>query len=116
MRPVFALPGIYELRTHSDIACNLDCCVGQNVYDDSFIQEKEHESFVARKLEAAAGNNVNATTQISQMPVSMVARDLTEVRAETDLLTDNDLMIMSYSVHGFVLRDRTWGKYSRLPR
>ncbi|KAH7325575.1 hypothetical protein B0I35DRAFT_474337 [Stachybotrys elegans] len=105
LRPSFSrVSGAYQQNSSGANMCNSECCIGQNIHDDADVQAKVHEGFVASKLEELG------STDIVQPPVSLVARNIDEVKANGTLLSSDDFMIMSYSVFGFVLRNRSWAK------
>ncbi|TPX15884.1 uncharacterized protein E0L32_000218 [Thyridium curvatum] len=104
-RPKFSrVHGTYTDKSSSITLCNSECCFRQNIHLDTVVQAKAHEDFVAAKLEKLD------SSETVQPPVSLVARNVAEVKADGSLLTTADFMIMSYSVFGFVLRNRSWSK------
>ncbi|EPE09048.1 aaa family atpase [Ophiostoma piceae UAMH 11346] len=111
-RPTFnRIPGIYDDRSRGEATCSSECCIGQNVHSDISLQSKAHEAFVASSMEAHEGHISNADpSQTTQPPVSLFPRNLAEVKADVSILSKADLMIMSYCVYGFVLRDRSWAR------
>lgn len=96
-------------RSDDDEECTADCCMGENVHDDSYIDEKRHQDFI---------NSVMAEIQDgpqSQLPSAAIyPRTLEDINTHGNELKDDELLIMSYCVFGFVLRDRTWGKQQLL--
>ncbi|KFA50467.1 hypothetical protein S40293_07883 [Stachybotrys chartarum IBT 40293] len=105
LRPRFSrVSGAYEDKSSGATLCNSECCIGQNVHGDTDVQAKVHEGFVASKLEELG------SADTVQPPVSLVARNADEVKADDTLLSSADFMIMSYYVFGFVLRNRSWAK------
>ena len=109
-RPVFdrIVGNVFE----GDCVCQANCCYDQDVYNDADVQRKAHEAFVAKKMGevVSKSGSTNDADSFAQPPVSLLARGLNEVKADARLLGDTEFMIMSYRVHGFVLRDRSWGK------
>lgn len=90
--------------TDDDEQCNADCCMGENVHDDSYIDEKRHQDFINSMM-------VEIQDEPYKLPSAAVfPRTLKDIKTECNALTDDELLIMSYCVFGFVLRDRTWGK------
>ncbi|KAI1777840.1 hypothetical protein F4818DRAFT_408068 [Hypoxylon cercidicola] len=81
--------------------CNAECCSGEDVYNDSYVDRKQNEQFLS---------DILADTDDEDSPASLavVSRMLRQDRAIS--VTDNDKVIMSYRVFGFVLRSRSWAK------
>ncbi|POS80957.1 hypothetical protein DHEL01_v200630 [Diaporthe helianthi] len=82
--------------------CDGPCCWQENVHDDSYVEVKRNLDFM---------NNMMA--EIRETPhrlpsVTIFPRPLKETESEVNALTDDELIIMSRSVPGFVLRDRSW--------
>lgn len=91
-------------RESDDEECNADCCVSENVHDDSYIDEKRHQDFI---------NSVMAEIQDDPHKLPSAAifpRTLEDIKTKGNELKEDELLIMSCCVFGFVLRDRTWGK------
>lgn len=87
-----------------DRACTSECCRGENVHDDSYIQEKLHQDFINKGIEELQQNH-------GKLPsLAVYPRAIKSVEMWEHDLKDEELIIMSYSVFGFILRDRTWGK------
>jgi hypothetical protein len=81
--------------------CQADCCIGEPVHDDSYVELNRNAEFMRSLLPKVPG----------EMPaVIIVPRTLNE-KAPTTGLAEDDLIIMSYRVFGFVLRNRRWGKF-----
>lgn len=87
-----------------DDACKADCCFQENIHNDFGDQDTINRDFINTMLET-----IKDTPQ--KLPSVMVfPRSLEDIRTEGNALADEELMIMSYSVFGFVLRDRTWSE------
>lgn len=87
-----------------DGGCNAACCLGEDVHNDSYIDDKLHQDFI---------NSAVAEIQDDSHKFPSAAifpRSLEDLKTEGNALKDNELLIMSYCVFGFVLRDRTWGE------
>lgn len=90
-----------------DEGCTAECCWHENVHMDAYVDTNKTEKFIDDMMA-----EIEDTPQ--KLPaVTIFPRSLEETKTESNALTEDELMIMSYSVFGFVLRDRTWGK--RLP-
>ncbi|OTA90243.1 hypothetical protein M434DRAFT_55841, partial [Hypoxylon sp. CO27-5] len=79
--------------------CNADCCKGDNVHNDNYVDEKQYEQFLT---------NLLADTDEEENPASLavLARILKQDKAIS--VTDDDKVIMSHRVFAFVLRSRSW--------
>jgi hypothetical protein len=86
--------------------CHGPCCYGEFVYDDTFIDQKEATGYI----ESLAPKTRNFNDHSS---VAIAPRLLKEVQADTDAdcISNDELVIMSYRVFGFVLRSRKWGMW-----
>lgn len=88
----------------ADEGCTAECCWHENVHDDAYVESHKTERFIDDMM-----------TEIKDAPQKLPSaiifpRSLEEIKTGTNALSDDELMIMSYTVFGFVLRDRTWGK------
>lgn len=84
--------------------CAAECCWQENVHDDAYVEANNTEKFMDDLM-----------AEIKDIPHKLPSaivypRRLEETKVESNAWTDDELMVMSYSVFGFVLRDRTWGK------
>ncbi|KAL1857624.1 hypothetical protein Daus18300_010264 [Diaporthe australafricana] len=87
-----------------DEDCTAECCWQENVHEDAYVDVNKTEKFID---DIMAG--IKDTPQ--KLPsVTIFPRSLEETKTEVNALMDDELMIMSYSVFGFALRDRTWAK------
>jgi len=73
--------------------CNGTCCVNDTVYDDNFVDDLQFKHHIAR-LTADDGTAYPRVLQ----------------QGNESTVPDNDLLIMSYRVFGFVFSTRKWGK------
>ncbi|TLS26551.1 hypothetical protein PpBr36_05491 [Pyricularia pennisetigena] len=85
-----------------DRECRAECCVRETVFNDSFIDYSRYRDFIQRLMPGVEGN------QVALPSVAVFPRWFKDMAANKDSLTDDELLIMSYEVPGFVLRDRTW--------
>ncbi|KAI1275385.1 hypothetical protein F5Y07DRAFT_369888 [Xylaria sp. FL0933] len=83
-----------------DADCDADCCLGERVYDDSFIDTKRSEQYLSDLLDNTEAN--------APAPLAVIGGSLQ--KGKEMHVTDDDLVIMSYRVFGFVLRSRSWAK------
>ncbi|KJR86282.1 uncharacterized protein SPSK_02318 [Sporothrix schenckii 1099-18] len=97
-----------------DSRCTANCCWDQEVLDEGIVQRMANDSFFPRAWNGDGKKTYNSTDAekpTSPIPVTLLPRELAEITADPSLLRDIDLMIMSYSVYGYFLRDRSWGKH-----
>jgi hypothetical protein len=88
--------------------CDGPCCWQENVHDESYVETEQNLAFMNNMM-----NEIRDTPY--KMPSVMVfPRSLEEASTGVNALTDDELIIMSYSAPGYILRDRSWGKYSIL--
>lgn len=89
----------------ADEGCTAECCWQENVHEDSYVETNNTEKFIDDMMA-----EIKDTPH--KLPSAIIfPRTLEETKTDSNALTDDELMIMSYSVFGFVLRDRTWGGY-----
>ncbi|KAI2463776.1 hypothetical protein F4781DRAFT_415455 [Annulohypoxylon bovei var. microspora] len=80
--------------------CTAECCQGDYVYDDNYVDQKQNEQFLS--------NLLADTDEEHPASLAVVARALQQGRAM--VVIDDDKAIMSFRVFGFVLRTRSWAK------
>lgn len=94
-----------KTKSHAE-KCEAECCLGEDVLDDSYIDINNSQNFVNNLM-----SKIEHTSH--KLPSAILfPRPLDENRSQSEDFTEEELMIMSFSVFGFVLRDRTWGKGS----
>ena len=89
------------------IDCNT-CCAGEAVYNEHHIDGKQSKEYVDGLLPK------QGTQQVPS--IAIVPRSLKNLQAIGSVngysVSDDELLIMSYRVFGFVLRSRKWGELS----
>ena len=85
-------------------ACHGDCCRNEFVHDDAYVDRKQRAEYIDSLLPKASALD-------EQPPVAIIPRPLKELSTGPHGVSENDLVIMSYRVFGFVLRSRKWGKW-----
>lgn len=93
--------------------CDAPCCWQENVHDDSYVETERNLAFMKNMMPETSH------TPYRLPSVTIFPRPLKETTSGVNALTDDELIIMSHSVPGFVLRDRSWGKntiYQPVPR
>lgn len=86
-----------------DTPCYASCCAGEHVHHDAYAEQKWNEDYIGTLIP----DPQNRTEKPSLAIFPRAIRDKTFKETE---LSDEDLVIMSYKVCGFVLRNRKWGK------
>lgn len=88
-----------------DKTCNAACCRLDSVHDDFYVDKRQGEEYVNGLLPESGAVN-------EQPSIAIIPRPLKEIRSSSGsiLVSDDELVIMSYRVFGFVLRSRKWGK------
>ncbi|KAI3325241.1 hypothetical protein HD806DRAFT_533834 [Xylariaceae sp. AK1471] len=81
-------------------SCEADCSTGEYVYNDSYVEDKMNEEFMGYLLPKVR----------EEMPSVVIIPRPLDTKAPKAGLTENDLVIMSYRVFGFVLRNRKWAQ------
>jgi hypothetical protein len=92
-------------QDEQDKDCSEACCRIDVVHDDSYVEMKQREEYVNSLLPEAGAVD-------EQPSIAIIPRPLKELRTSSgsSLVSDDELIIMSYRVFGFVLRSRKWGK------
>ncbi|KAK4446837.1 hypothetical protein QBC34DRAFT_145978 [Podospora aff. communis PSN243] len=85
--------------------CEATCCRRENVHDDTYVDEKMEEEYITGLLPESGAENEHPS-------IAIIPRPLGELHTGNgkSLVTDDELVIMSYRVFGFVLRSRKWAK------
>ena len=86
--------------------CESSCCQGDQIYDDTFVDWKQTTDYFNGLLSKPEGDDGNP-------PLAVVPSQLKDLRTGSGnslTVTEDDLVIMSYRVFGFVLSTRKWGK------
>lgn len=85
--------------------CANDCCTDDFILYDDFVEQERDADFM--------NTLVPPVWTHSKLPsVAVYPRTLQESRTEENAITEDELLIMSYRVFGFILRSRKWGEYS----
>ncbi|TFA98897.1 hypothetical protein CCMA1212_009357 [Trichoderma ghanense] len=86
--------------------CRGLCCINDFIYNDLNVDEQQKTEYINSQLPSVTSLN-------EQPSVAILPRPLSELRAgNTNAagVSDDELVIMSYRVFGFVLRNRKWAK------
>lgn len=85
--------------------CKAACCWGENVHDDRYVENERSKKFINDLM-----TEVNNGPQGRLPSATIYPRTLEESKDKIKEFTEDELLIMSHTVFGFVLRDRTWGE------
>ena len=84
-------------------ACEAACCKDDFIFYDDYVEQARDEAFMETL--------VPPKWEHSKLPsVAVYPRTLEEAKTPGNSLTDEELLIMSYRVFGFVLSSRKWAK------
>lgn len=93
-------------RDTGDWECRNQCCRDEpSIYTDGYLEQKRFDDYLAALIPK---DSSKAT------PITMDPRRVPDEEYVFPL-TDEDYLIMSNCVFGFVLRNRKWGEYSPTP-
>jgi len=84
--------------------CSAACCADEEVHQDGYAETKRNQHYIS---------TLNRGPE--HLPsVAIDTRDLVDTKSGDNRLSHEELVIMSYRVYGFVLRNRKWGKLQYL--
>lgn len=84
--------------------CIASCCAGEHVHEDSYDEQKWNEAYIGTLIP-------DPQDRTKKPSLAIYPRAIRAKKFDQNELTDEDLVIMSYKVCGFVLRTRKWGKW-----
>ncbi|KAG5656905.1 hypothetical protein KAF25_011074, partial [Fusarium avenaceum] len=92
----------------SDIAfdkkCIPECCATENVHDDVYVEHNRSNEFIQSQFREQLISG-------ERIPSLVIApRPLIEATEDENYITDDERLIISYRVFGFILRSRKWAK------
>lgn len=89
----------------ADMACQGNCCFGQSIlHEDDNLSRLRRAAFLKSLLPQSQSFNTQAS--IAVIPRALGDLHMTGQPA----VSDDDLLIMSFRVFGFILHNRKWGK------
>ncbi|RKL35219.1 hypothetical protein BFJ70_g8076 [Fusarium oxysporum] len=100
------LVGMIEISNslRRDAPCTALCCAEESVHNDVYVDNKRHHDFMKEMLRGVEDGVDDLP------PAAIYPRPLETLKTGGSPLTRDDLLIMSYTVFGFVLRDRSWAQ------
>ncbi|KAF4454438.1 Protein MSP1 [Fusarium austroafricanum] len=90
--------------TDPEAPCNALCCANEIAHNDVYVDKKRHHDFMKVMMSGMEDGMDDLP------PANIYPRPLETLKTGESKLTRDDLLIMSYSVFGFVLRDRSWAQ------
>ncbi|KAL7952771.1 hypothetical protein V8C34DRAFT_309762 [Trichoderma compactum] len=76
-----------------------ECCASEIVYDDAYIEHRRSNEFIQDQFqEQGAGS------------LAIAPRPLKESMEDKDFITDDERLIVTYRVFGFIMRSRKWAQ------
>jgi hypothetical protein len=81
--------------------CHYECCKDDYVYEDKYVEQQRNDDYLRSLI---------PDDRTKEPSIAIYPRTLQRVRSPENTVTDDELVIMSYRVFGFVLRSRKWGK------
>lgn len=82
--------------------CSFACCAGENILQDAEAEKKRNQDYISTLIP-------DPSDRTKVPSVAIEPRSLPSAGVLENGLHEEDLMIMSYRVFGFVLRSRKWG-------
>ncbi|KAF5529691.1 aaa family atpase [Fusarium mexicanum] len=104
VRPLIGAIEISTSPSHVS-PCQAMCCSNEIVHNDVYVDNKRHHDFMKEMLRGVE----DGTDDLP--PTTIYPRPLETLKTGGSALARDDLLIMSYSVFGFVLRDRSWANH-----
>ncbi|OAG06722.1 uncharacterized protein CC84DRAFT_1142712 [Paraphaeosphaeria sporulosa] len=101
-----SLISIPELDAPGYVECSGECCRDENVHDDQYVDRKQKQEYLESLLPSKEAVD-------EQPPITVMPRPLKDLRLGPEgnfACSDDELVIMSYRVFGFVLRSRKFAK------
>lgn len=92
-----------ESKDSGQTNCYGNCCAGQLILDDTFVDEKQKAGHIDKLLPRSQHFS-------NQPPIVVVPRALEDLQNDRLAVSEEELVIMSHRVFGFTLRNRNWGK------
>jgi hypothetical protein len=96
---------LFKNNNVEDTYCNGACCGADQTYDDEYVDAKLNERFIESLLPDTDEDG-------RLLSLAVVFRVLRKDRPMH--ISDDDYLIMSYRVFGFVLRSKSWGEFFSL--
>ncbi|KAM0544546.1 hypothetical protein ACHAPJ_011763 [Fusarium lateritium] len=94
----------FEGSSDDPKTCEAACCVTEIVHSDYYVERKRHQDF----MKGMMGRVEDGLDDMP--PATIYPRPLETLNTGESRLTRDELLITSYCVFGFVLRDRSWAQ------
>ncbi|KAJ8127276.1 hypothetical protein O1611_g6359 [Lasiodiplodia mahajangana] len=92
------LKRLFKAQESTERPCVEECCANETTHYDEYVEDRRREDYIVSQM------NRDAFLTPS---VAIIPRAFHDI-AENNTLTDDEYLIMSYRVFGFVLRSRKW--------
>ncbi|KAK5989730.1 hypothetical protein PT974_07989 [Cladobotryum mycophilum] len=103
--PTFSpLIGTAEDDNTDSQECSEACCRGESIHKDNYVEKKWKDDYIASLIPQDKATDPSA---------SIYPRDISDIKISDRSIPEEDLLIMSYRVFGYVLRSRKWGKLEK---
>lgn len=86
--------------------CMASCCAGESVHNDAYAEQHRNEAYIGSLMPDPEDSDKKPS-------VAIFPKRVVDMSFEDGELSDEDLVIMSYRVQGFILRSRKWGEFPR---
>lgn len=83
--------------------CLASCCAGEHIHNDAYAERKWNEAYIGTLIP-------DPQDRTRKPSLAIYPRATADKTFDENGLSDEDLVIMSHKVCGFVLRTRKWGK------
>jgi hypothetical protein len=92
----------WEYPEVKDVRCDAGCCNNDNIHKDAYAEAKRNSDYQSSLI----------PVELSREPSVAIFPRRFNLATPEEELSEEDYVIMSYRVFGFVLRNRKWGKSS----
>ncbi|KAF9771502.1 hypothetical protein IL306_010857 [Fusarium sp. DS 682] len=84
--------------------CIPECCSSEKVHDDIYVEHNRSNEFIQSQFR----EQVTSSERI--LSLAIAPRPLKEATEDENYITDDERLIISYRVYGYILRSRKWGE------
>ncbi|KAJ0420213.1 hypothetical protein BJY00DRAFT_301637 [Aspergillus carlsbadensis] len=90
----------WQPKIVKDVGCDAGCCNHENIHQDAYAEAKRNADYQSSLIPVERSREPSVAILPRRINVTVPGEDI----------TDEDYLIMSYRVFGFVLRSRKWAK------
>lgn len=84
--------------------CIPECCSNETVHDDTYVEQNRSSEFIQSQFLQHGPSSERVPS------LAIAPRSLKEGTEDDACITDDEKMIVSYRVFGFIMRSRKWGE------